>query len=381
MRSLILISVYLSKDILKRWLETPGAVFARVLIATSLCLLFLFMQAGFSITEKAIEKKIGSFGLNTLIIRSNDSLQQGSFPRIGKLFDSLTKDGTYLPFALLYAKAQLTGSKKAKVIIYNDKSVPGLLSILSLEKVRGQIFLAANGYPEAMVERVKISDYFFDAEVIKPPSILRFISHGEPTLFIPESMSSAFQRYSRQYTILFLAEDSDALPEIITSIEVLLKAEKFERFEISSPMKWLGQLDGIREFRVKAQAIGGSFVGLLIVLIFGSIAIFEYRQNIFATALFKSFGLNSIHLMFRYLLDVLLLLFISFLIAIELAQLLHRVVFELAGFDSGLLFLTSFNPYEITQNSFLIILLVITAGVSIIPICFALRKPVGKVLG
>jgi hypothetical protein len=137
----------------------------------------------------------------------------------------------------------------------------------------------------------------------------------------------------------------------------------------------------VRDLRIQAQAIGGSFVGLLIVLIFGSIAIFEYRQNIFATALFKSFGLHSIHLVFRYFLEGLLLLLISFLFAIEIAQLLHGIVFELAGFDAGLLFLTSFNPYRVSENSFLIILLVITAGVSIIPICFALRKPVGKVLG
>jgi hypothetical protein len=61
MRSLILIAVYLSKDISKRWLETPGAVLARVLIAVSLCLLFLLMQAGFILGEQAIQKKNRKF--------------------------------------------------------------------------------------------------------------------------------------------------------------------------------------------------------------------------------------------------------------------------------------------------------------------------------
>ena len=66
MRSLILISVYLSKDLFNRWLETPGAVLARVLIAVSLCLLFLFMSAGFSLTEQAMQKKIESFDFATM---------------------------------------------------------------------------------------------------------------------------------------------------------------------------------------------------------------------------------------------------------------------------------------------------------------------------
>ena len=339
------------------------------------------MQAGFLITERAVERKIKGFGLNTLIVRSYDTNKKESFPRFDELFGLLSNKGTFLPFNVLHAKAQLAGKKKAKVIIYKEEAIPVLHRLLPIQNIKNQVFLTTHTYPEAMQVRAEISSYFFDAEALKPHPVFRFISSSEPLLFLPDSMSSVFQQFSRQQTILFMAEDPATLPGIIPTIETLLKAEGFERFEISSPMKWIGQLEGIREFRIKAQAMGGSFVGLLIVLIFGSIAIFEYRQNIFATALFKSFGLNSIHLMFRYLVDVLLLLLISFIMAIEIAQLLHRVVFELAGFDSGLLFLTSFNPYEITENSFLMILLVITAGVSIIPICFALKKPVGKVLG
>lgn len=381
MRSLILIVAYLSKDIFKRWLETPGAVFARVLIATSLCLLFLFMQAGFSLTERAVKKKISSFGLNTLILRTTEVNSQEHRPQLDELFSGLADKGIYFPFSVLYAKAQLQGNKKAKVVIYKENSLPVLKSFFPIERIRSQIFLTAHGYQESLPERVRIWNYFYDAEVIKPSPQLRFISHNEPMLFIPESVSRFFQKFSRQESILFLAQESGELPQIISSIENLLKQEGFERFEITSPIKWLGELDGVRSLRVQAQAIGGSFVGLLIILIFGSIAIFEYRQNIFATALFKSFGLHAIHLIFRYFFEALLLLFISFIISIELAKILHGVVFKLAGFDSGLLFLSSFNPYQISENYFLVSLLAFTAGVSIMPVCFALRKPVGRVLG
>jgi hypothetical protein len=381
MRSLILIFVYLSKDILKRWLETPGAVFARLLIAISLCLLFLFMQAGFVLTEKAVERKIESFGLNTMILRSTGFSKTEVRPSLDQLLSSLSELGTYLPFSSLYVNAELSSKKRAKVIVYNDHSIPGLNSLMGWDGSQGPIFLAAYGYPKAMVERVKVWKFFFDADVVKPPSILRFISLNDPLLFIPESMARPFEKFSVQESVLFLSDDSVDLIKIIETTEALLKKEGFDRYELSSPIKWVGELDGVRDLRVKAQAIGGGFVGLLIVLIFGSIAVFEYRQNIFATALFKSFGLHSIHLILRYLIDGLLLLFISFLGAVQLAQLFHGIVFKKAGFAPDLLDVSAFNPYEISGNLYLLILLAIASLVSILPICIALRKPVGKVLG
>lgn len=381
MRSLILIFVYLSKDILKRWLETPGAVFARVLIAISLSLLFLFMQAGFVLTERAVEKKIESFGLNTMILRSTGLSKEEVRPSLSQLLSSLGEMGIYIPFSSLYVNAQLSSEKRAKVVIYNDHSIPGLNALMGWDRLQGPVFLAAYGYPEAMVERVKVWNFFFDAEVVKPPNILRFISLNGPLLFIPESMASVFDQFSVQESVLFLSDDSVDLVDIIEITEALLKKEGFDRYELSSPIKWIGKLDGVRDLRVKAQAIGGGFVGLLIVLIFGSIAVFEYRQNIFATALFKSFGLHSIHLILRYLVEGLLLLFLSFLAAVQLAEVFHRFVFKKAGFDSEFLNLAIFNPYEISGNLYLLTLLGFASLVSILPICIALRKPVGRVLG
>ena len=339
------------------------------------------MQASFVLTEKAVEKKIESFGLNTMILRSTGFSKTEVRPSLDQLLSSLSEVGTYLPFSSLYVNAELSNKKRAKVIIYNDHSIPGLNSLMGWDGSQGPVFLAAYGYPEAMVERVKVWKLFFDAEVVKPPSILRFISLNDPLLFIPESMAAVFDQFSVQESILFLSDDSVDLIGIIEVTEALLKKEGFDRYELSSPIKWVGELDGIRDIRKKAQVIGGGFVGLLIVLIFGSIAVFEYRQNIFATALFKSFGLHSIHLIIRYLVEGLLLLFISFLGAVKLAQVFHGVVFRKAGFDSEFLDLAIFNPYEISGNFYLLALLGFASLVAIIPICIALRKPVGKVLG
>ena len=285
------------------------------------------MQASFVLTEKAVEKKIESFGLNTMILRSSGQSKTEVRPSLDQLLSSLSKLGTYFPFSSLYLNAELSGGKRAKVLIYNDHSISGLNSLMGLDQMSEPVFLAAYGYPEAMMERVKVLNFFFDAEVVKPPSVLRYISMNDPVLFIPQSMAKSFESFSIQESVLFLSDDSVDLEKIIETTEALLKKEGFDRYEISSPIKWVGELDGIKDIRMKAQAIGGGFVGLLIVLIFGSIAVFEYRQNIFATALFKSFGLHSNHLIIRYLLEGLILLMVSFFLCMSTGSIISLIGF------------------------------------------------------
>jgi len=283
---------------------------------------------------------------------------------------------------MLYLNANLSSGKKARIVLYDDESLPAMARLLGeLPETRTPVFLTAYGYPESMIERVGVRDFFFDAVVLKPPKVLRFVSLNAPILFIPRSMGEVLAGFTVQESVLFMAREPSDLPNILKSSEVLLKSEGFDRLELSSPIQWIGELEDIRSVRIKAQAFGGSFVALLIVLIFGSIAVFEYRQNVFATALFKSFGLHSVHLALRYLVDSLLWLLVAYCLALELAKLFHSFVFKAAGFDLGLLDLSLFNPYQFADNQVLLLILLIASLVAVVPVCLALRKPIGEVLG
>ena len=212
MRSLTLIFVYLSKDLFSRWLETPGAVFARVLIAISLCLLFLFMSAGFSLTEQAMEKKIESFGVNTMIVRSIGPAPGKSRAAMDELLEPLADQGLYFPFSMLYLNANLSSGKKARIVLYDDASIPALARLLEgFSKIQTPVFLTGYGYPEAMIERVGVRDYFFDAEVLRPPKVLRFVSLNVPILFIPRSMGGSLVSYTVQESVLVLLFDVNSL--------------------------------------------------------------------------------------------------------------------------------------------------------------------------
>jgi hypothetical protein len=184
-----------------------------------------------------------------------------------------------------------------------------------------------------------------------------------------------------QESVLFLAENANLLPEVINAAELLLEAEGFKHYEVISPIQWMGELDDIRVMRTQAQGIAATFAGLLIVLVFGSIAIFEYRQNIYTTALFKSFGLPTFHLIIRYAVDGLLILLFSFGIALSLAHAFHGSVFHVVGFDSSFLLLDQFNPYLLSDNLYLLLILLISSVAGVVPVCLALRRPVGRVLG
>ena len=382
MRSLILIFVYLSKDISKRWLETPGAVLARVSIAVSLCLLFLLMQAGFILAERAIEKKIESFGINSMILRTSASANGAFRPELSTLFEPLAEDGLYFPFSFLFSLAELSNGEKVRVVVYGEDALPALSEMIEgFDHLQNDVILLAHGYPVSLIERVRLKDNFFDSVVVYPPAVLRFVTLSKPVLFIPKSKIHAIGLKDMQESLFYLSDKPGKLEGVIESMEALLEAEGFERYNLTSPVQWVGELKDLREARTRAQAFGGVFVGMLVVLIFGSIAVFEYRQNIFATALFKSFGLSSLHLAARYLVESLLLLGLAFCCAVELAKLIHEFVFVLAGFDSELAALGRLNPYLLSDQPVLLGILGVAGFVSVLPVFLGLCKPVGKSLG
>lgn len=74
-------------------------------------------------------------------------------------------------------------------------------------------------------------------------------------------------------------------------------------------------------------------------------------------------------------------LLLASLASLELAQAFHGYVFKAAGFNRDLLDLSVFNPYGFGDNQVLLLVLLLAAVVSVIPICLALRKPIGEVLG
>lgn len=381
MNSLILITTYLAKDVFKRWIETPGALAARFLVATSLCLVFLFVKAGFLMAEMAIEEKIESLGVNTVVVRAFSKGPEEPRPLLSELLHPLQEEGVFLPVSFSFVRAKLPNGQNAQIAFYESDAISAFNSIITdFETLTNPQFLIAGNYPESAVLRVSIQDHYFDAQVVEMPSAVRFLTRNKPLLFLPASSSGPLSEQSMTQTVLFLADDPASVASKIGVIEALLKEEGFEQYEAISALHWLDELSQIRTMRIKGQAVAGIFMMTLIVLIFGSISIFEYRQNVYTTALMKSFGISVGFLIVRYFLEAVVILFLSLWAATEVAEYSHQSIFRMIGFANESMVFEGMSPYSLSQNTVLVVSLLVSSFAGVVPVCFALRRPVGRVL-
>jgi predicted lysophospholipase L1 biosynthesis ABC-type transport system permease subunit len=118
----------------------------------------------------------------------------------------------------------------------------------------------------------------------------------------------------------------------------------------------------------------------VVALVFGSIAILEYRQNRFIVALLRSFGAPAPLLLLRYAAEALLLVAVALLLVRQGIVLAHPALFALAGFEPGLLDRAVLDPYAWPAVWPQARWLLLGAALGVLPVAFALRQPVGKIL-
>ena len=97
--------------------------------------LFLLMQAGFILAERAIENR--SFGINSMILRTTSA--NGAFrPELSTLFEPLAENGLYFPFSFLFSLAELSNGEKVRVVVYGEDALPALSEMIKLRSIAKQ---------------------------------------------------------------------------------------------------------------------------------------------------------------------------------------------------------------------------------------------------
>ena len=382
MKSSILICAYLAKDILVSWWSTPTALFARFFLCVFLCFLYLAMNAFFVLAESKIQEKIDSFGLGTILLKAFDNQTDSVEPSLSELFAPLGDEGLFLPFEHTFILGELTNGKKCRIIAYEEVGIAGLLGLSEeFSKVRSPYFLISGGFPQGHLEYIKIHDLLLEAEVFQPPKILNLLAQDQPILFVSKEFVDGLGTFKMNQGILFISDSTNRMEIILSSIRATMENTSFERFELSSPMDWVGEIENLRNYRLRAQTFSGILIGSLILFTFGSISIFEFRKNLFVISLFKSFGIKSSFLYLRYFFDGLVVSFLSCWLASWLGIKYYSYLFEQAqlsfvGFEELIA-----ATFPLKSNSPLLFILLFSVLVSSVPISFALRKPVGKTLG
>jgi len=381
MRSLILILGYLSKDILRNWFENLGSFFARFSITLFLCLLYVLTNVVFVAFELELEKKIKSIGLSTIYLRVYENNRDRVVPKVEQLFAPLAKVGNFIPFYGTYLSAKLEKDSSCRVVVFNDLTIAGLSKLIpDVKNLEEPYFLLTSDYPSGLKKKIFIREMLVDAEVFKMPAQLSAVSNNQSLLFLYDKYVQDFFNDALSPCFVFFGNDHRDNEKNMESIKAVLSAENIQGFDLTSPIALSKEIEELRQNRLNVQIFFGLGIAWLLFLSYGSSAVFEFRQNLFVTALLKSFGVSPLFLMLRYFVEGLLIAFAGFYASLFLAEFIHVTLFELLkisilGHERMLLKL--FLPIE---NLFLSQILFISVFIGITPVVWALRKPVGETL-
>jgi hypothetical protein len=381
MRSLILILGYLSKDIIRNWFENLGSFFARFSITLFLCLLYVLTNVVFLAFELELEKKIKSIGLSTIYLRVYENNRDRVVPKVEQLFAPLAKVGNFVPFYGTYLSAKLEKDSSCRVVVFNDLTIAGLSKIIpDVKKLEEPYFLLSSDYPSGLKKKIFIREMLVDAEVFRMPAQLSAVSNNQSLLFLYDKYVQDLFKDALSPCFVFFGDDHRDNEKNMESIKAVLSAENIQGFDLTSPIALSKEIEELRQNRLNVQIFFGLGIAWLLFLSYGSSAVFEFRQNLFVTALLKSFGVSSMFLMLRYFVEGLLIAFAGFYASLFLAEFIHVTLFELLkisilGHERDLLKL--FLPVE---NLFLSQILFISVFIGITPVVWALRKPVGETL-
>ena len=114
-----------------------------------------------------------------------------------------------------------------------------------------------------------------------------------------------------QESLFYLSDKPGKLEGVIESMEALLEAEGFERYNLTSPVQWVGELKDLREARTRAQA-GGSFRRYARRFDLWVDRGLRVPAKYFRHGLVQELWLEFLHLAARYLVESLLLLGLAF---------------------------------------------------------------------
>jgi len=304
MRSLILILGYLSKDILRNWFENLGSFFARFSITLFLCLLYVLTNVVFLAFELELEKKIKSIGLSTIYLRVYENNRDRVVPKVEQLFAPLAKVGNFVPFYGTYLSAKLEKDRSCRVVVFNDLTIAGLSKLIpDVKNLEEPYFLLSSDYPSGLKKKIFVREMLVDAEVFKMPAQLSAVSNNQSLLFLYDKYVQDLFKDALSPCFVFFGNDHRDNEKNMESIKAVLSAENIQGFDLTSPVALSKEIEELRQNRLNVQIFFGLGIAWLLFLSYGSSAVFEFRQNLFVTALLKSFGVSPLFLMLRYFVE------------------------------------------------------------------------------
>ncbi len=381
MKFSILIASYLSKDTWKRWCEQPGSPLARLFVTALLVLVATVILVAFQLLERGLQERLARFGLDTLLVRENLSPNSPAFFQQGEGPDALgllARDGKKLRLRQLFVRAKTELQQdNLFVFTYPSEAMPLLAGMMSVET---PVICLSDTLPPGATMRVQIDRHSLPARVARPQNWLRGLA-SDNIILVPEGwLPEAEQLGWIETTVFQRHPNAPPMDRIIAAVNTLSTLDQRQRPQIQSALPLLHELDDLKRRRIEWEGWLAAMLGGVVALVYGAIAVLEFRQNLYVGALLRSFGAPPVLLYLKYWLENILLVNLAAIAAIALAALLHSAIFGGLGLPHEALNSAGGNPYTSGVVASVFLWINLGALLSSVPVAIGLRQPVGEIL-
>jgi hypothetical protein len=353
---------------------------ARLFVGALLVVVATVVLVALNLLERSVRARLENFGLNTMVLRENVS---GIDPELLHSSDRpdrlapLQSAGEKVRLRQLYVRAQTELQTDVPVMSYAPEALPKLAEWL--DPVTPLVYFNET-LPENILLRVTLGRQSGTALVRRMGNFFRPLGIDN-LLLVPQDWAIEAERLGFNETTLFQREPS-AMPmqRYIQAVNLLYGLDRRPVPQIQSALPLLNELERLRGQQKQWRSLLAGVLGLAIALVYGAIAVLEFRQNLFIGALLRSLGAPSQFLYFRQWIENALLANLAAIGAILLVSSLHQQLFGALGFPPSVLRIQESDPYWSYEIA--LVLLCVNGGalLSSIPVAIGLRQPVGAVL-
>lgn len=374
MISWILIASYLWKDTWRRWFEQPGSILARSVVTIIMVALAVLLLVGFQMQIEKLRDQIESFGLdNLLLVETVSPMDEAVAPE--HRFGSLRQYGELITVKKLLINGQAGDGSRVSVVSYSDQDLRGLKDYL---RYGHETFLITDRQKQGLVVDYEIEGKYFRGVTLKPDAEMMQLMQGD-TLFIPDDLGEEYEE--RGYSMIYYLQRAAGAPsikDISAAVNAVIRRDGFGRIDLRSADMLREKLNKLQSQQATMRFWMAALLGAALALIYGTLSVLEFRQSMYVSALLRSFGAPRFLLILRTIGENLLIVNAVAIGVIWILSEKHSLIFKslrLSSIDDNL-----HSLYWGTETFWILAFANIGVILSSLPVLFAMRKPVGKVL-
>jgi len=363
MKSSNWIATYLLKDTLCRLAENKLATTARVFVSALLSFSAILILAGVATESKTVKNKIENLGAHSIVIRSREHC------KLTHASSMIPLQNSNIPGILLLKRHLLTASHKNKRNIPIYTYQPNSPTTLPASPTHNGVFCISEASSPQLFH-YQHQELIAQPLAAHPP--LKPLER-EHALLIPEGLYPQIDQTSFNSIALLQPNSRQSFDHLLQKLNQLYQSTHGTKPHIESSQSLLQLLKELENHRKNWRLLLAGLTGGTLALVFGAIAFFMYRENLYVYSLIKSFGLAKKWIFLTVMMENLTIALIGAAAGITTAILTSSHVLTSFGMNSTAIF-----PKEDIQ--FLTLCVITAATIASLPILNTLKQPIGEVL-